>query len=112
MSKLLSWTEANEVIQTLRESYGLTTAKAVILPHRDSDYFTVTVKAANIVYHSIFGIKWTTIKWIYFLNAPNLEDAVIRVEQELMKLDGRVELADKIRDRHAQRLINEKLEEE
>lgn len=111
MAKLLNKEEAVEIINTLHDEYGL-----------DRPFLTWEEEYGNawwVLYKSVtkstkfFVWNWTrkvpdSSSWE---RASTLEDLITAVEYNMARLDPRVEKATRIRERHATRILDVKLEE-
>lgn len=109
MGKLLTRKETEEIIYSLFEEYGLD--KPIIEYHEgySSSYwrlFKYKIKTLDLFF---WAGTYKVLENNPWCDADSLEALVIATERQLQTLDSRVEKADQIRQRHASRLLDEKL---
>lgn len=112
MSKLLSWNEALEIATKMTSAYGLPSPifEENNYPGSNSWYIRVYVRRDSLlpVPYAPFLKRLRPVTETEY-QVSSLEEALVRLQKELSKFDGRTKLADEFRDRFATDLLDEEL---
>lgn len=117
MSKILKWAEAEAIIKAMAESYGFRPPELRSVAGAEP-YEAIQIANAKVTTRTVGHLWWkkTVEDKTYdkpLVTAPWVEEALQKFEAFLAGNcgQGRVEVADKMRKKYADLLLDEKLED-